>query len=85
MDQQDAQRVAARVWSHRGYHYTPRQLHAERFAMGWSVRMPAAPGMEGLALGQPLMLVGDDGSIEESRTSLFAGVAEARFVQRRGG
>lgn len=84
MDEQQAKRAALAHLHRRGYHGTEAdQLSAERFAAGWSFRLPTPPGLERLSLGRMLVLVGDDGSVEESEVSLFAGVAEARFTARR--
>ncbi|GAB2712863.1 hypothetical protein [Nocardia thraciensis] len=67
--------------------YSLSSLRAERLAVGWVVRSPAAAGE--IALDRAVFYVADDGVVERSTSSVpwaeFAVEFERRFRLRRGG
>ena len=65
--------------------YATDNLVAEEFASGWVVFPDSDPhDLESLRLGQTIFLVGTDGRIVESSSSLPPGQAEAEFTRLYG-
>ena len=63
--------------------YHPDSLTASRFSVGWTVYndMRELPGKQVFA-GQTIFLIGDNGEIMESSSSLMPGIPEEEFEQR---
>lgn len=75
-------RVRAHIMAHHPG-YPTSNLAATQFSAGWTVFNRIDPRDISQALiGQTIFLIGDDGTIVESSSSLPPGAAEAEFARR---
>lgn len=86
MDKEDAIRVVSTYIQARYPDYLADQgLDADRFEIGWVVYPKIDPtDIDSLRIGQTIFVLGDNGEIVESSSSLPPGFAEEDFVQRYG-
>lgn len=65
--------------------YPTRSLVAEPFEMGWVVFPESDPtDLDSLQIGRTIFVIGKNGEIMESSSSLPPGAAEAEFISRYG-
>jgi hypothetical protein len=85
----DAEEAVALVRAHANQkypHYASENLAVEEFESGWVIYPDSDPlDLDSLRLGQTIFLVGKDGRIMESSSSLPPGQAEAEFTRLYGG
>jgi len=65
--------------------YPTDAMVAQRFEVGWTFyAAPDPTGPSTLMIGQRIFLVGDNGEIMESSSSLPPGQPEAEFIEQHG-